>query len=142
MKLYTIKIPAKRWWYPVKYELEQDKNVQSYEDFCYLKSLCDPVPELWEIVRVNIDGKRYIMLVDESGLYHDCVPNPVATALHKNPFDVPVVGDVFFLNEYESECLWLTEKDVDRIAVFYETGVTPFVPFYFENKQLRASEKK
>lgn len=82
------------------------------------------------------------MLVDESGLYHDCEPNPVATYLHKNPYDIPVVGDVFLLNEHECDCLWLTEKDVDRISVFYETGIIPFVPFYFEDKKLRASEKK
>lgn len=55
---------------------------------CYQALDCDLV----EMVHITLDGKKYIMIVDEEGKLRDKEYNELASSLYNNPWDY-IVGD-------------------------------------------------
>jgi len=98
-----------------------NSEFHSMHEFC-VKNI-GPKCELPQFVHAMRLPRPYVMVVDESGLYHDLGLNPVGCMLYQTDLHgCPIVGDVLFLKDVMTlegpDYGFLDECDVAELAAF------------------------
>lgn len=130
---YTLKLSASlSFARTTLYRIRTDEPIQTYEQFCALKQYSEVPPRYWETVNISFDGRRYALLVDESGHIRQDVNlplNQIATALYSQGF-APIVGDVFVLVPRECDLYWMTKNELEPWEDLFEHALCPNVDPY------------
>ena len=95
---------------------ETDKEVADYET---LKGLIGSLPrpyDWFDLVTVNLEGKRFLFIVDDEGILKGEMPNAVASAFYGAIFDI-LFGDVIVLSDHgDEEMYFLTDEEADLLV--------------------------
>lgn len=108
-------------------------GLHSMHEFC-VKNI-GPKCELLEFVHAMRLPSPYVMVIDESGLYHNLELNPVGCWLYQTDIHgCPIVGDVLFLKDVMTlegpDYGYLDERDVEVLT----TILTKFGARFGEGK--------
>lgn len=126
----VLYIPFQMELKPILYSFEDvvnaPDNIFDYQQFCYIKSLCQHDVDLWECVHINVQGINLTMLVDEEGKLKNLPRSFPASALYSNPFD-DICGDVFIVSQQADELMYLKEYEIKSLGQYFG-----FKPPYFE----------
>lgn len=98
----------------------------SMHEFC-VKNI-GPKCDMPEFVHARRLPRPYVMVIDESGLYHNLEVNPVGCKLYQTDLHgCPIVGDVLFLKDVMTlegpDYGYLDERDlVELVAILTKYG--------------------
>ncbi len=105
--------------YTIIHNIDKDSPVVDYETLREIFARMEDPIEWFEVVKVRIADKKYLMLLDDNGKLRRKPYNRIASLIYNNPNDV-IVGNVIILADSltnDGEMYFLNNEDVLNVLL-------------------------